>query len=60
MYDVLTYFVSGLFTGMGVLWGYWKAIPAKKKKSAYNETVKAVEDGDIDLQEALSIVGKLL
>jgi len=60
MEDLIATFVGGVVTGAGILYGYWKSIPKKKKEAAFEELIKSMEDGEISVSEGMNAAKKLI
>jgi hypothetical protein len=58
--SVATGFISGAVSVGGVLYAKWKLIPAKKKAAAFEKIKKALEDGELTLEEFISAIAELL
>jgi len=53
-------FISGAVSVGGALYAKWKLIPAKKKAAAFEKIKKALEDGELTLEEFISAIAELL
>ena len=59
-YELVGTFITGVLSGFGIAYTYWRAIPIAKKKAAFAKLRVGMEDGKLTISEGMAAAEELL
>ncbi len=59
-YELIGTFMTGILSGLGIAYTYWRAIPMAKKKAAFAKLRVGMEDGELTISEGMAAAEELL